>query len=137
METNIGIKGLGIHLDPADSYKTQISVMTKKSNEWSHVMKNSVISCLSATLALRTTIIKSHQYKIPALTLSKSECEKIMKPVYNIIISKIGVNKHIPLEYRYGPKSMQGLELLHLYTIQGIEQIRYILQHGGQDNQIG
>ena len=77
VETNIGIKGLGIHLDPADSYKTQISVMTKKSNEWSHVMKNSVISRLSAILALQTTITKSHQDKLPVLTLSKSECEKL------------------------------------------------------------
>ena len=99
-------------------------------------MKHSTISRLPANLAIHSTITKSRQYRLPALSLPKISCEEIMNPVYKVMISKMGVNKHIPLEYRYGPKSMQGLELPHLYTTQGIEQIQHVLQNGGQNNQI-
>ena len=59
-----------------------------------------------------------------------------MKPVYDVILSKIGVNKHIPLAYRYGPTSYQVLSLPNLHTLQGIENIKMVLKHGGKDSQI-
>ena len=83
--------------------------MVKDSKDWAEKMKNATVSRLSASLALRTTIRKIHQYKIPATKLSEKQCNEIMTPVYNIVLSKIGIVKSIPLEYRYGPTYMQGL----------------------------
>ena len=98
-EIDIGTKGLGVYLEPSGYEKTQLEIMKTSSTMWAIKMKHNTISRYSVSLGLRTTITKSHQYKLPAMTFSEAQCDLIMKPVYNVILSKIGINKTIPLAY--------------------------------------
>ena len=54
-----------------------------------------------------------------------------------MILPKIGVNRHIPLAFRYVPNCFQGLELPNIYTDQGIFQITHLLRHIGEESQDG
>lgn len=58
------------------------------------------------------------------MTFTANECNDIMKPL-------------IPLVYRYAPKSCLGLGLLDMYTMQGIAQIKVLLDHIGKDSMVG
>ena len=60
-----------------------------------------------------------------------------MIPLYACALPRICINRHIALVYRYSPKCFHGLGLKHLYTDQGIEQIKMLLSHGGTDSYCG
>ena len=136
-DVNKGVKGLGVYLAPSGKNKTQMDVMEKYSKKWASDMKSNVVSRYSASVALNTTVTKAHQYRVPATTFTETECDKIMTPVYSTILPKMGITRTIPLPYRYGPVELQGFGFTNLHTLQGIEQIKILLMHGGQDTQNG
>ena len=70
-EIDTGMKVIGVHLDPKGYETTQYKVILNNFKEWAEKMRHSTIGRYSASLTLKTTITKSHQYKPPALTLSK------------------------------------------------------------------
>ena len=111
--------------------------MSSKLSEWTKKMKAACISRFAAILVVTTTIWATLSYPLAALTLTKKECERLMIPLYACALPRMGVNRHIALVYRYGPKCFHGLGLKHLYTDQGIEQLKILLSHGGSDSYCG
>ena len=60
-----------------------------------------------------------------------------MMPAYNVILSKMGLNKKTQRIFRFVPTSLGGLGLPHLYIIQGIAHIMAMMTHCSKDTQIG
>ena len=58
-----------------------------------------------------------------------------MVPFYMAVLPKMGFNRHLPLEIRYGPKRYNGKGLAHLYTYQFIFHLeRFIGTLRSKDN---
>ena len=87
-------------------------------------------------MALTTTIARTWEYPLQATTFSMKYAEDIMKPAYGPIIAKMGANRHIPLEYRYAPREMNGLGLPYIYTLQGISHIKTLVGNMGTGNKL-
>lgn len=100
-------------------------------------MKPKFLSRSSAILAFMSTIVAKVRSTMESSTFTKDECDELQKPLYKMILPKMGVNSHIPTAFRYVPRKLQGLELPNIYTDQGIYQIIHFLRHIGENTQDG
>ena len=111
--------------------------MRKKACEWRDNIKVGHISRSNACLATQTTIMKSLEYPLPALSLSVQQCAKILHPALQGSLAKISINRTIPKALRHGPINECGLNINNLYTSQGILKLQKFHQHIGEDSITG
>jgi hypothetical protein len=64
-----------------------------------------------------------------ATSLSKKQCDDIMKPIRSAALSALGNNRHLSLVVVHGPQLYQGMGIPHLWTVQGILKLWIALQH--------
>ena len=91
-ESHEGKMGLGIYLAPDGNNKKQVEYMKDKTTEWCNKIKSPYMSVQAMYVALFITIFATLKYPLVALTLTMKECEKIMIPVYQTALPRIGVN---------------------------------------------
>jgi hypothetical protein len=76
-----------------------------------------------------STIWKSLSYPLPALNMSKEECEQIMKPILQYLLPAIGVCRNFPRSPVYTSEKYTGIGLKHLHTTQEIYRLKDLLSH--------
>ena len=86
---------------------------------------------------METTILKTLEYSLPALTLSESECRKIMQPILSISLPKTSISRNSPQSVLFGPVSEGGLGLDSLYYTQGAMHLEKFQLHLGTDTMTG
>ena len=69
--------------------------------------------------------------------MSSNECKIINKQLHKTYLSRIGVDSHLPLAYRYAPIRYQGLNSLNVETKQFVEKLKILLTHAGTNSQLG
>ena len=84
-----------------------------------------------------TTISRTWLYPLQSTTFTPEDCDDIMRPLYAEILPRLGANRKIPKVYRYAPKSLLGLGLPDIYTMQGTSQIKAILFHMNKGTMVG
>ena len=97
--------------------------------QWADNMRTGHIPRDDAWLAFNSTIWKSLTYPLPALNLSKEDCEKIMAPILHYLLPAIGVCRNFPRNLVYNSERYLGLGVKHLHTTQEIARIKDILNH--------
>ena len=65
-----------------------VEVLKTKAEEWRDHINSGHLNKADAWQALETTIMKSLQYPMKALTLTKEECKNIMKPILQAGLQK-------------------------------------------------
>ena len=90
-----------------------------------------------AAMALTTTIARTWAYPLQATIFTFKQCIDIMKPAYGKILAKMGLNRHLPLVYRYAPKELNGMGLPHVHTLQGIAQMKAFVSHMKSNTKLG
>ena len=84
---------LGVILAPDGNNGKMITNLRQKAQSWGELITSGHISKQHAFIALQTTICKSLQYPLPALTLKESECTYIMAPAITQGLSASGRSK--------------------------------------------
>ena len=122
-EASIGKETLGVFLAPDGNNKAALKSLEDKAKKWRDSIKAGHLSPTLAWHAANTTIMKSLEYSLPALTLSYKECNRIMKIVKQGLLNSSRVSISIPSSVVYGPKDEGGFQLNHLYVTQGLMHI--------------
>ena len=137
LDPSEGKKTLGVILAPDGNNKAAVKELREKAVHWRNLIKTGHIDNRDAWLALQTTIYKTLQYPLPALTLTEKECNHVMAPMLMGGLSSSGINRNIPREILYGPKNEGGLGLWNLYDFQGLSQIAFLVEHISNNNMSG
>jgi hypothetical protein len=74
--------------------------------------------------------MKTLEYPLMATSLSKEQCETIMKPIWAAALPALGINHHLSLNVVHGPIRYQGVGIPDLWTVQGIVKLWLALCHG-------
>jgi hypothetical protein len=74
--------------------------------------------------------MKSLEYPLMATSLSKKQCNDIIKPIRLAALPALDNNRHLSLIVVHGPKKYQGLGIPDLWTVQGILKLWLVIQHG-------
>ena len=73
------------------------------------------------------TVLKQIEYCLPALNLSKSQCDELMRPILKAALPKAGYNRNFPKEVLHRPTSLLGADIHHPYTTQLIAHLDILL----------
>jgi len=72
--------------------------------------------------------MKILEYPSIASILLEVECNKLVKPVYDLILPRCRIYRNIPLALKYSLKEVIGLELKNLFYIQGIVKLMLFIE---------
>ena len=128
---------LGVALRVDRDNSGVVAHLEDKTRDWDDQMKSAFLYRFEAILSIMTTISRTWSYPLQVTTMAWEECERIIVIAYDVILSKMGINKKISKIFRFAPTSIGGLGLPHLYIMQGIAHILAILNHCNRDTQIG
>jgi hypothetical protein len=109
-------------------------MLLDKVKKWSDRVQTSFLHKHDAAYALKVTVLKKIEHCLPALNLSKVQCNKLMRLILQAALPKAGFNRHFPTEVIHGPNSTN---IHHPYTTQLIAHLDILLRHGAQDTIIG
>ena len=128
---------LGVFLAPDGNNKRQIEEFKKKTSKFSEYIRTGHLTRHEAWTTLTTVALKSIEYALPALTLTKEECTSVIWPLLKVLLPKIGISRTISRDVLYGPKSIQGIGLKDMYLVQGLSHITSIIEHQWKDSITG
>jgi hypothetical protein len=114
---------------PNGSTGSQAEKMRHMAYTWAAEMRKCNLSKSEAWIALISTLWRSLSYPIPALNLTKDQCEKIMAPALAYVLPAMGICCMFPRDLVFDPNCYFGLGIPHLYTTQEIHRLLDILNH--------
>lgn len=110
---------LGVFSAPDGNMRGQI----KKMEEWAEPMRAGRLQSHEAWILLTTTIWKTLEYPLLALSLTKLECEKLMAPAIKIGLQQSRNSGSFKRDLIHATTAVQSGGLLHLYTTQEIAHV--------------
>ena len=128
---------LGVELAPDGNNDKAIAEMKKKATDWAEKIRIGLLPKEESWQSIATTITKSLEYKLPALTLTKEQCDSIMNIVLKAGLQSSNISSKFPRAVVYGPKEDNGLEITDLYLQQGASQITILLQFFEDQGEMG
>ena len=133
MESSEATMTLGVFLAPDGNNNAAVDHLRNKTEEWRDQIRSSHLQKYEAWYALTSTIWKSIEYPLPALTMTYKECAYIMAPAKEGGLSKSRICQKLPLEAVHGPLRYQGLGLNHIKITQEVSHLEIIRQHIWRD----
>ena len=137
LEPSVGAETLGVYLAPDGSNTQQLQSMSEKVQKWCNNIKTGHLPAREAWQCISTTIMKTLQYPLPALTLTKKECRKLTSPIHEIGLPQSRICRKFPKDLVYGSTDTLGLGLDDLYVDQGTSKVEILLEHLYADNMTG
>jgi hypothetical protein len=120
---------LGVFVAPSGNSTQQLKKMMAISLNFSEIYRKSNISRYQAWIALTMISLKSIEYPLPSTSFDSPTCTSIVWPLLKTLLSKAGINKHIPRAVLYGPSGSGGLGLNNIFWLQGVLHIVDIIDH--------
>ena len=137
LEVNESYKTLGVFLTADGNHEDEVDYLHEKATEWADRIRVSFLGESKAAKALRSTIVKKLEYPLLALTLTKEECNHILRPLYAATLPKARINCNFSQAMLRAPGGLLGLEMPCLYTQQIVSHMECLLRHGGTDSITG
>ena len=131
-------KTLGVHFAPDGNQREQKRILIAKSQQWADSMRASSLPRHLVWQAYHTVLLKRLEFVLPTCTLSRSDCEDILRPARQACLQLSGIVPSFPRAVFHGPPELQGLDSPHLFDTQAISRIMKILKYSdspGSTNQ--
>ena len=100
---------LGVMSAPNNDNTLQISRMRKMTLTFSDKVRVGFICGRDIHQALNSTIMRSLNWPLPAVTLTEAECTHTMAPVIKSVLTKMQIVNTIKRHILYGPIHLQGM----------------------------
>ena len=91
-------------------------------------MKGAKLSQFECRDAVETTIYKSVEYPMEAVTLTEKQWQSIMWPLWKTMLPKMGINRYFPKELHYAPMKFSGLGFKDPYHWQFLKQMQSFIR---------
>ena len=78
--------------------------------------------------AMKLIIMKILEYPLGATILLLQQCNRLVKPIHDLVLLRCKICWNIPLAIKYGPREIIGLGLTNLFYLQGIEKLVTLLE---------
>ena len=118
---NEAMKTLGVYIAPDRNNKMELEYLMSAAKRWADNIRTGRLPRELAWQSLQSTISKTLQYPLSVTTLTKDECDLIVKCYRQTALNSLSIVRNFPRKLTHGPKALQGLGIPHLYTVQGIK----------------
>ena len=119
-------KALGIEFSPSGDMKAEANYLRQKALEWADKVRSGHLTHQEAWYCLRSTVLRTIEYAIPATTFSYKQTESFMRPILTIGLPRSGICRNISRQIVYSPIKYQGFGIRHPFISQGIAKIRLL-----------
>jgi hypothetical protein len=130
LEVDEARETLGVFIAMDGNQQAQTKELWRKANTWADQVRAGRFTHAEAWFSLQFCVMKSLEYPLMATSLSKEQCNKIMKPIRAAALPALGINRHLTLSVVHGPQRYQGVGIPDLWTVQGILKFWLAIQHG-------
>jgi hypothetical protein len=137
LEVNDPRVTLGINVAPDGTWKGQVEYLLEKVNKWVSRLKSGHLNQIDTWYALTRTIMKTLEYPMVAISLTRAQWNKVMSPLLQAVLPRIGMSHNFPHKVIYAPLSRNGLGLVHPYDNQHLQQLQTVLRHGDRHSPTG
>ena len=118
---------LGVWQAVDGNEKKQTAVMKEKARKWSRNVRTGFLSRDDIVFGIKTSLYPSLTYGLMATALTRAQCHEVFKPIRTHALGPMGYNTHMPAEVVHGPVRYGGMGLKDIYTVQGIEHVKALL----------
>jgi hypothetical protein len=125
---------LGIWLAPDGNMDVQFAWMKEKAESWANKIRSRHLPRHLTWMAWTTTILKTLEYPLPVMTLSRKQCDKITSILANTALPRCGFMRYFPRALLHAPVAVGGLNIPNLYTEQGIGHIIRLIHYSQSRN---
>jgi hypothetical protein len=129
VEINEGRVTLGINITSDGSQDGEASYLMTKVQQWVSRFRANHLSHVDTWYAFNNTIMKTLEYPMIAILLSRKQWDKLISPLFAAILPKAKISRHCPWKVLFVPLSRQGLGLIHPHDRQHLSQIQTIFRH--------
>ena len=125
----VGRKTLGIRTAPAGTWTDEFEHRLNQSRELALMMSISQVSKSTATRGYHHMVCPKIEFPLAATNFSQDQCDKILSPVLNASLSKMGYNRNMPRSVIFGPVTVGGAGFHDLFIEQGIRHAQMFVGH--------
>ena len=78
--------------------------------------------------SVNSTIMKIIEYPLGTSTFMEQECQRLVKPIFDLVLPRYGFCRNIPTTINYRPKDSMRLGFRNVYYSQGITKLVWYLE---------
>jgi hypothetical protein len=130
MTSETSQKILGVMKNPIGNEQDEVIRLKQKSDHMAKQISLHALSAMEAKMAYEFFYIPAMRYSLSITAINQMDFETIQKKATGALLSTtMGFNRHMPREVlAFSSKLYQGLNMKHLYDIQGVDSTRLLLQ---------
>ena len=92
LEAHKARETLGVFIAMNGNHDTQTAELLKSAHRWASRVRSSRFSHTEAWFSLNYCIMKTLKYPLMATSLSRDQCDSIMKPILDAALPALGIN---------------------------------------------
>jgi hypothetical protein len=119
---------LGIYLAMDRNQLEEVKSLREKTSAFAKKIRTGMIQKDEAWQALHTTIMKTLEYPMPAINLSKQQWEYVMAPLLWSVLPGSGIVRTFPRNLLYAPCTLTGMGIMHPFYKQQLKHLDLFLQ---------
>lgn len=127
-------KTLGVRQAPSGDRKCELEYLCTKAEEWADKVRTRHIPPDLVWESLTTGIMRTLLWPMVCMCFTESECDQIMKPIYDAGLSRANIVRTLQREIVHGPKGLCGLGLPNLFVESGIYKIDRVCKLGSSED---
>ena len=120
---------LGAFVAPDGNTTEQIKVLKKKVQAWADKIDHSYTTAHEVLTAFNQILFPAVIYPAAVIALTEHECDDIMKPALQSLLTKLNMPKNTSRLLLYGPSRYGGMNLPNLYVQSYFLKIMMIIGH--------
>jgi hypothetical protein len=128
---------LGAYLSPSGSQTKQIKILRQHAAQYQSKVTNATLTPDEAYTSYMQYLRPKLIYPLPCSSLTQKQCQHVQAPALAALIPKLHANRHTAHVILFGGYRYGGLNLPDLYTDQGYGQLRLLIGHIKQGDDIG
>ena len=128
---------LGIRLPLDGTMKVEYRFREKQIKEFAHKLKHAPLSHYDAYVVYESRYRSMIRYPLAVTQFTIKQCNDLQRPVIDVLLPKMGLNRKMPRAVIYGPMALGGRELMDLRLEQVTSQWEATRGHMCRKDRVG
>ena len=120
---------LSAYLSPSGGTLKAFEIFHNHSLDYATRIQSSSMNKEAAMWPYLLYLLPKLLFPLMAMTFSETQCTQIQSPAQRALLPKLHLNRNTARSIIHGPALNGGMNLPHLYTSQGLNQLKFLLGH--------
>jgi hypothetical protein len=120
---------LGAYLSPSGGTGKAFEILRNQLLDYATCIQSSSITKEAALWSYMLYLLPKLLFPLMAMTFTKTQCAQIQSPALCALLPKLHLNRNMARSIIHGPALYGGMNIPHLYTSQGMQQLKFLIGH--------